>query len=103
MLALLNFFEFQRVTNLKVCSLGLEVGLLRFYSACSFGLAQGTVLFLRGKFLSPRMTPLPSGFQIILPSGLLAFPAMLPACHFRCVLPAQVSLQVRLRILTTAQ
>ena len=77
MLALLNFFEFQRVANLKVCSLGLEVGLLRFYSACSFGLAQGTVLFLRGKFLSPRMTPLPSGFQIILPSGLLTLSAAL--------------------------
>ena len=57
----------------------------------------------RGKSSSSRMKPPPSGFHFILPSGLLTLPAMLPACHFRCVLPARLSPQARLRILTTAQ
>ena len=56
-----------------------------------------------GKSSSSRMKPPPSGFHFILPSGLPALPAMLPACHFRCVLPAFFSPQARLRILTTAQ
>ena len=70
---------------------GREVGLLRFYSVCSFGLAQGTVLFLWWEvFLFPDETAafrlsFHPAFRAARPSGhapRMSFPLRAPCASF---------------------
>ena len=93
---------FAIATGNCIIVLGLEVGLLRFYSACSFGLAQGTVLFLCGKSLSflpypPLSLSIWHALRAAHPSGCV------PHASFSLRAPCVSFTQARLRILTTAQ